>query len=353
MDTMHKKIPKKRTGLKIGIAFFFLIFLGASSFFAWLGFVILVPIEMNPAQEDGVVITIEENDSVADIAAHLEEKEVVRSAFGFRVYARFADVDQLFQKGEYTILPSSARTVATLLSQEIVSLPNEISVTLIEGWDSNEIQEHLLKQNLAVGDFGALVDESSVKNSDSFLFDGKPKNSSLEGYLFPDTYTVFENVTSQELIDMMIANLESRITEETKEKIAASDLSFYEILTLASIIEKEVAKPEDRRIVAGIFLNRLEDEYLLQSDATVNFITGKNTTRASFDDLSVQSPYNTYLFPGLPPGPIANPSIDAIEAVVNPIETDYYYFLTTLENETIFSTTLEEHTENTYKYYPE
>lgn len=323
---------------------------------AWFAFIIFVPVNPDgPTGEvsEGIEVVIPEGAGVTGTAQTLEEKGIIRSAFGFQVYVQLKGLRNDLKAGTYTLAPSSPPNVATILAAGVVVKENEVTVTVVEGWDSNEIQDALVAAGLNVGDFGRTVDEVAIGDPSSLLFDGRPEKSSLEGYLFPDTYTFFDDVTSQQVIEKMIENFESKLTEDMRAKVLESDMTFHEILTLASIVEKEVAKPEDRRIVAGIFLNRLDDEYLIQSDATINFITGKNTTRPSADDLLVESPYNTYLFTGLPPGPVSNPGIDAIEAVLNPVETDYYYFLTTLDHETIFSRTLDEHNANTYKYYPE
>lgn len=323
---------------------------------AWLAFIVFVPVNPDgPTGEvsEGVEVSIPEGSGVTGTAQLLEEKGVIRSAFGFQVYVQLSGRRGDLQAGTYELAPSSPPNVVNVLAAGAPQTDNEVTVTLVEGWDSNEMQDALVAAGLNMGDFGRTVDEVGIGDPNSILFDGKPERSSLEGYLFPDTYTVFDDATSQELIEKMIANLESKLTDEMRADILASDYSFYEILTLASIVEKEVYKPEDRRVIAGIFLNRLEDEYLLQSDATIDFITGKGTTRPSADDLLIESPYNTYLFPGLPPGPVSNPGIDAIDAVLNPVESEYYFFLTTPDHETIFSHTLDEHNENTYKYYPE
>jgi UPF0755 protein len=344
---------------KIIAAIVGIIFVLVAVIAAWFAFIVFVPVNPDgPTGEvsEGIEVVVPEGAGVSGTADILEKAGVIRSAFGFTVYAALTGQSAGLQAGSYELAPSSPPNVLTVLTAGPTVVDNEVTVTLIEGWDSNEIQEALVAAGLNMGDFGRTVDDSIVEGGiaqDSVLFDGKPARSSLEGYLFPDTYTVFDDSTSQDLINRMVANLDSKLTDDMRQKIAESDMTFHEILTLASIVEKEVFKPEDRRVVAGIFMNRIEDEYLIQSDATVNFITGKNTTRPSADDLLVESAYNTYLFPGLPPGPVSNPGIDAIDAVLNAEDTDYYFFLTTPENETIYSRTLDEHNASTFEHYPE
>jgi len=352
MHDFHTSLSKKRSIGKLVALIIGLLLVIVIIASVWLSFVILVPIHSD-GSDQGSQVTIAAGSSVSDIANQLQQQGLIRSAFGFKVYVKLTDTRNQLQAGEYVLSPSSPRNIVNVFLQGPSKRKDEKTITFIEGWNSNQMQDYLIGQGLNLGDFGRTVDDAQVDNPDSLIFDGKPAKASLEGYLFPDTYTVFDDITSLELTNKMITNLESKLTSDMREKIESSDMSFYEILTLASIVEKEVAKPEDRRVVAGIFLNRLDDDYLLQSDATVNFITNKHTTRPSFDDLISDSPYNTYLYTGLPPGPIGNPGIDAINAVLNPERTDYYYFLTTKENVTIFSKTNDEHLANVATYYPE
>jgi UPF0755 protein len=131
------------------------------------------------------------------------------------------------------------------------------------------------------------------------------------------------------------------------------DLTLFEAVTLASIVEKEARLKTDKKIVAGIFLKRLQQGKKLESDATVNYITKKKTTRPTYSDIAVNSLYNTYKYSGLPPGPICNPGLDSLQAVAEPEETDYLYFLNTPTNTMVYSVTGEEHIANKNKYYPE
>ncbi|MFA7663080.1 MAG: endolytic transglycosylase MltG, partial [Patescibacteria group bacterium] len=170
------------------------------------------------------------------------------------------------------------------------------------------------------------------------------------GYIFPDTYHITTTATAEEIMDKALSNFGNKLTPELRAEIKAQGKTIYEIITLASIVENEVAKAEDMKIVAGIFWNRLDIGMGLQSDATINYITSGKTTRPTADDLKIDSPYNTYKYRGLPPGPIANPGIASIEAVINPTKTDYLYFLTTPDKQTIFSKTFEEHVAAKNKY---
>jgi UPF0755 protein len=182
-----------------------------------------------------------------------------------------------------------------------------------------------------------------------FLID-KPQSATLEGYLFPDTYRFYKSATPDQVVQKLLDTFGEKVILPLQDQITESKHTIFQIITLASIIEKEVKSDADRRIAAGIFWKRLELGMPLQSDATVNYITGKQALQPTNADLSTDSLYNTYKYPGLPPGPIDNPSFSAIRAVVNPEETSYLYFLTKPDGTTVFSKTYEEHLANKKRY---
>ncbi len=168
--------------------------------------------------------------------------------------------------------------------------------------------------------------------------------------MFPDTYRIFKNATAQDIIEKMLDNFDQKISSELRTEISKQNKSIFDIITLASIVEKELSADEDRAIAADIFYRRMEIGMPLQSDATVNYVTGKKETRPSVDDTHTDSLYNTYQNRGLPPGPISNPGLSAIKAVIYPKANNYYYFLTTEEGDVIYSRTNDEHAENKAKY---
>lgn len=149
----------------------------------------------------------------------------------------------------------------------------------------------------------------------------------------------------------MLRNFDDKLTPEMRAEIKKQGRTVYQVLTLASIVEKEMFGYESRRQVAGVFYNRLKIGMPLQSDATVNYITGKGMTRPTIADTKIDNRYNTYKYYGLPPGPICNPSIESIKAVIYPASNNYLYFLTTPDNQIIFSKTMDEHLKNQYKYF--
>jgi UPF0755 protein len=241
----------------------------------------------------------------------------------------------------------------------------QVSWRAVEGWTISDMASDLEKRGLVTEkDFNAEL-KAVLADYDFFgeLKDLNPKPSSLEGYLFPDTYFIASKPTASSVVKKMMDNLDGKMTTQMRVDIAKQDRSIYDVLTLASIIEKEVgsntskissadlqALQEERETVAGIFMNRLKINMALQSDATIGYITKKNNPQASSADLLIDSPYNTYKYRGLPPGPISNPSLSAIKAAIYYKDTDYLYFLTMKDGTAVYAKTLDEHNVNKRKY---
>ena len=204
----------------------------------------------------------------------------------------------------------------------------EVTITIIPGWDLKRSAIYLAGKGFT----------TSTKLS-----------ADLEGYLSPNTYRVYKDATLQDVIDKLKTAREEEL-EKFDEAIKKSGMSLKEVLTLASIIEKEANTPEDMKIVADIFLRRLEENWALQSCATVNYITGKNDPGISLTDKKIDSLYNTYKYPGLPPGPICNPSLDAIKAVLEPTKNSYVYFMAGDDGVMRYAEALEGHNLNISQY---
>lgn len=282
----------------------------------------------------------------------------------------------------YRTLVASENSFPTFVTQildkfsrkkpEPVIIPKpEKTIQILEGWTNHDIGQYLESNGLYKSD--EFLDIAGFPQIDyrnnnkkpalndfstrfSFLED-KPKYYGLEGYLFPDTYRIYASSTVTEVIEKMLANFDKKLTAEMRADIKSQGRTIYEIITLASIIEKEApidyqtSNDRDARIIAGIFLNRLHIGQGLQSDATLSYIYGDNKPAHTGEELENDSPYNTYKFRGLPPGPICNPGILAIKAAIYPIETKYNYFLTPKgKDEVVYARTYEEHLQNKYKY---
>lgn len=246
----------------------------------------------------------------------------------------------------------------------------EMTITIPEGWKVSDITAYLEKNTgLAKADF-----TTALAAHERPTISGVTAKTSWEGMLFPDTYKISKPVSANEIIDKLSGNFEKKYAKAEgasvktlsgyKFKEYNMELTGYEILILASILEKETGRDlsslenntkerllEERRVVAGIFLNRMKIGQGLESDATINYITGKNQAAPSLTDLKEKSPYNTYRNAGLPPTPICNPSLMSLEAAFTPIKTDYFYFLHKQPSgEVVYSKTYEEHVANKFKY---
>lgn len=226
----------------------------------------------------------------------------------------------------------------------------EKSLTIIEGWNLKDVSTYLKSQSFSfasdinkarAGDYVAKYD----------FLDSAGVNSSLEGYLFPDTYRVFASTTLDEVVTKMLNNFSNKITPEMRADIKKQGRSLHEILTMAGIIEKEVKSEADMKIVSGIFWDRIKNGQALESCATLAYILGENKPQYTYEDTRIKSPYNTYINRGLPPGPISNPGLKAIRAAIYPTYTKYNYFLSRPDNgATVFSATYDEHIINKQKY---
>lgn len=244
----------------------------------------------------------------------------------------------------------------------------ETTLRFLEGWNIQEIADYLAEDNnrdnlktiVKASDF--IAAQKKFPKSDYPLLASIPPNFGLEGFLFPDSYRFYtsslnsQNNSAQdisnEIIAKMLDNFSQKFTPDMVLQAKAKNLSVYQAVTLASIIEKETTGDwEEKRIIAGIFYNRLGLGMPLQSDATVNYATKKNLPSPTNQDLETNSPYNTYKYPGLPPGPICSPSLLSLKAALDPASTKYLYFLHDQKTgKAIYAETFEQHVANKFKY---
>lgn len=286
----------------------------------------------------------EDENNWPSIINKLKQQNIISKTDGLDFYISFR---KLTPKVAIYNITTSMNTdqVIKMIARGILTRP-EVTITIPEGSDIYEIGD-LLASGL---DFSREDFIKSTNDFDTSKYDFI-QNKSLQGYLYPDTYRFFDNSNAEEVIIKMVNNFQKKALPSLK---ANDKLSQYQTLILASIVEKEVSNAKDRKLVAGIFINRLDKNMKLQSDATVNFITQSGRSQSTLDDLKVESPYNTYQVTGLPPGPITNPSVDAIKSVVEYEPSEYYFFLTSRDNppKTIFSKTFDEHIQAKKQYLP-
>lgn len=312
-----------------------------------------------------IVFIIEPGQGVNKISENLYKAKLINSKFYFEAYIWQKKLQSDLQAGQY-ILNSmlSMKKVAVILSSGQVQ-DKEKTIKIIEGWNLSDIGYYFESLGLfQAEELMELVGYPKVdyrvnKNmaigkdySDQFIFlADKPKYYSLEGYLFPDTYRIFSDASLDEIIVKMLSNFDKKLTEVMRNDINNQGKTIHDIIIMASIIEREVFASDDRRVVSGIFWDRLKIGMPLQADSTVNYITSKKTPAITLEDKEIDSPYNTYKYKGLPSGPISNPGLNSIKAAIYPKKTEYLYFLNRQDTgETIFSKTLGEHNRNKAKY---
>lgn len=302
-----------------------------------------------------VTFTIHPGQSVMEVAQALEEAGLIRDAFLFRAYVRYHGLDREIEAGEYTL--RKMMTIPQIAEALRSGRRAEWTVRIREGLRLEEVAEVIAAQThlSASAILAAARDGARWRAEFPFLVD-LPPGATLEGYLFPDTYRLARDATAEDMIRRMLENFGRKVTPERIAAARARGLTLHQVVTLASIVEREAVLPEERPLIASVFLNRLALGMKLDADPTVQYALGYQPDQRTWwkspltlDDLQVDSPYNTYRYPGLPPGPIANPGLASIEAVLNPAETDYLYFMADCiqrDGRHWFARTQEEHLRN-------
>lgn len=271
--------------------------------------------------------------SVSEIAENLKEENLIKSPFFFKLHLKQTGLDSKLQEGTFKLSPSqSSQEIAKTLTQAA----NDAWVTLLEGWRVEEIAEEL----------------NGKLKIDNGEFIKKAKRH--EGYLFPDTYLFPKEMTIDGIIQTLKLNFDKKYTDEIKNKIKAKGLTPQEGVILASIVEREARSDKARTEIAGILLKRLDIDMGLNVDASLQYILGYQESEKSWwkrhltsKDKEVESPYNTYKYRGLPPAPIANPSLSSLNAIANANpKTPYLYYYHDSKGNSYYGRTLDEHNEN-------
>jgi UPF0755 protein len=295
--------------------------------FAWT-YLLSAPQEFG---EDRIIEIPQDHGSYA-IAKKLKEERIVRSSTLLHVAIVLFGGEKKVQAGDYLFdEPVPVWTIASRLTHGVYGFAPR-RITFPEGFSVADIADALSKEliNFSTSTFIELAQDK-------------------EGYLFPDTYLFRPTARPDEALALLETTFERRI-EEIKSEIAAFNKPLNDIVTMASIVEEEANDEKSRRIVAGILWRRLEAGMPLQVDATFRYINGKTSAELTKDDLKIDSPYNTYVYKGLPPTPISNPGMQSLRATVTPIDTPYIYFLTGDDGEMYYAKTLAEHNQNKTKY---
>jgi len=300
-----------------------------------------------PGSTETVLITIPQGMSTKSIGELLASGDLISDALVFRLKSRLEGYDGKFKAGEYSL--SSGMTMDEIMDLLLEGHRNTQRFTIPEGYDLKRTADKLEEQGLI--DREAFFKEIREGDFDYWFIDGLKEGSSrLEGFLYPDTYEIYINAGEHDIIDKMLSQFSKVFNEDRINRMNELGMNLNEIITLASIIEREAVISEDRPVIAGVFLKRLDIGMPLQSCATVQYILGEQKPVLSTADTKIQSPYNTYVNKGLPPTPICSPGIESIDAALWPETTDYLFFLAKGDGSHVFSVTYEEHIRNKAKY---
>jgi len=296
-------------------------------------------------------VRVELGESVASVAQSLEQQGLIRNAEAFRLYLIYAGLDTGMQAGEYQFSPAQSAVQIGQALQD--ATPQVVTFRILPGWRAEEVAAALLASGLETTPetFLKAVRKPNLMSLPTGLQDLK----SAEGFLFPDTYRIKRNTPAQGLLTIFLQRFDDRVSTQQRVSYQQHGLTLRQAVILASIVEREAVVDEEKPLIASVFLNRTEQGMRLESDPTVQYALGFNqiqqtwwTNPISLEDLRVDSPYNTYLNSGLPPGPICSPGLAALKAVAEPAQTSYLYFRARCDGsgKHNFSTTYDEHIRN-------
>ena len=301
--------------------------------------------------EKAVEFEVSKGENALDIGEKLQQEDIISNRIYFLLYLWKQGKLHSMIAGNYELSPKlTIPEIAEIITNGNVK-DGRIQVTFPEGLTAVQMADILYANGLDGDGFLALVKDPSWEIVGQFDFLQNRPQKSLEGFLFPDTYFFAKDVSAQEIVIKILNNFDAKLTDNMRRDIADEHKTIFEVITMASIIEKEAKYPRDMALVSSVFWNRIAIGQRLQSDATLEYVLGSNDIKHSVEQTKMQSPYNTYQVEGLPPGPVSNPGINAISASINPVQSDYMYFLTDLKTgSTIFSKTFDEHVANKQKF---
>lgn len=324
---------------------------GGGAWYIWNG--------MQPVEPAGpaVTFTIEKGMGSAEIADLLEHNGIIRKSLFLKGYLKWSKEGSLFKAGTYTASPGDTYDdLITRLNQGDVVKTEMVNFTIPEGYTAEQVAAKLAaawNQDAAVF-LGLLNSGAGLTEADVL---GIPQDQKLrhrlEGYLFPETYELAKDSTPQEIVEAMLEQLTKKLDTipDWRQELKERGISLHKLLTVASLVEREVVVDAERPLVAGIIYNRLKEGQKLEIDATVQYLLDKQKARLYNKDLKVDSPYNTYKYAGLPPGPISNPGLASIQAALEPKASDYFYYVTKKDGTQghLFAKTYKEHLANIEK----
>jgi len=310
------------------------------------GNLLKTPLNPNAAEQS---FRIEQGESIYSVAARLEESFIITDAQVFYDYVVYTGLDLTIQAGEYTLSP--ALSIIDITHELQDSTPTDITFVILSGWRMEEIAASLPTSGLDISPEAFIAAAQTSPQVLDFVSD----SVSMEGFFLPDLYILPRAITVDQLLDTVARNFAAHISDDMRTGFAVQGLDIYQAVTLASMVERESIHDEEMGLIASVFINRLSIGMTLGSDPTIQYALGYDsigqtwwTNPLSLDNLKFDSPYNTYIYAGLPPAPIANPSLEALQAVAFPEVSPYYYFqaLCDASGYHTFSVTFEEHLAN-------
>jgi UPF0755 protein len=317
-----------------------------SALLLWYDGLLTQPLDTSGTEQ---TFTVEVGESVDAVANHLQSVGLIRDADALRSYMIYSGIDTSMQAGEYKL--STAMSAMDIAHQLQDATPEEVTFVVLPGWRLEEIADSLPTSGLSVTADEFLSAAKTPPKGYDFLAGA----ASIEGFASPDSYVFSRKISVDEMINDMLRNFSAHLSLDLKDGFQKQGLSVYQAVTLASMVEREAVKEEEQPLIASVYLNRLKIGMKLDADPTVQYAIGYNflqqswwTNPLSLLDLQVNSVYNTYKFPGLPPTPIANPSLGALRAVAFPEETKYYFFRAKCDGSGfhLFAETFDEHLQN-------
>ncbi len=327
---------------KLSAVLLLLLLLGSVAIWGYRSLFVSAAEANLPGPKSGIVFEVPRGSTLRSTAAQLEARGLIPNAQVLVLYARVFGIDAGIQAGVYAF-DATQRPVDILDDLQSGNiLDQSVVITVPEGFTKQQIAARLDAAGIVPADeFSAAAHMSSAYRDYAFLSELED-GISLEGFLFPETYRLIPGTLGTDVVRSMLSVFARRTGDELLGSIAAQDRSLREVLTLASIVERE-SPPEDVHEIAGVFWNRIQRRMRLESDATVNYALGTSNLQPTFADTLVDHPYNTYRFAGLPPGPIGNPGLAAIRGAAEPATHNYLFFLHKPTRETVFSHNFSQH----------
>jgi UPF0755 protein len=317
-----------------------------SALLLWYNGLLTQPLDLSGTEHP---FTIEVGESVDAVANHLQSVGLIRDAESFRSYLIYSGLDTSIQAGEYQL--STAMSALDIAYELQDATPEEVTFVVLPGWRVEEIAESLGTSGLPVTYDQFLSAAKAPPHEHDFLAGA----SSIEGFAYPDSYIFSRQISAEEMIADLLRNFAAHLTPDLTNGFEQQGLTVYQAVTLASMVEREAVQDDEQALIASVYLNRFKIGMKLDADPTVQYAIGYNflqgtwwTNPLSLLDLQVNSVYNTYIYEGLPPTPIANPSLEVLRAVASPAETSYIFFRARCDGSGFheFSETFDEHLQN-------